>query len=295
MLLRATRKTFGFIDHPARSFWALIRSQVLSRGSLQRVHLAGGVVLTAPVGHPNRCYAWTGEFSWGVAAAISTCLKPGNVFLDIGAFTGQHTIRAAILVGAQGRVIAVEPDQRCVHWMRANLSATNLSNRVVLVEAAAVPAGQSDGMTTLHLSPMESMSSLLAVPDAPRVLVPSVSIEELITTHRPDLIKIDVEGFDADLLQGSPALRSPDAPLLIVEANAGVDEQALALGYRTLDLVEAASVRDQRLLNLSPDILAYKPGSLDIGDFRERYRSNLRRLRRLPRVEYLSRRSGPPG
>jgi FkbM family methyltransferase len=293
MFLKATSRTFGFIDHPARSLRALIRSQVLARGLLQRVHLADGVVLTAPLGHPNRCYAWTGELSWGVAAAIAICLKPGDVFLDIGAFTGQHTIRAAALVGERGRVIAVEPDRRCVHWMRANLSAAGLSSRVVLLEAAAVPAGQAGGTTTLHLSPMVSMSSVLAVPNAAGVTVPAVSMEELLTIHRPDLVKIDVEGFEAELLRGSPALRAAGAPTLIVEANPGAVEQACALGYQTIDLVEAACARDRRLLNLSEDVLAYKPGSLDAGDFVRRYREQLGRLRRLPRVEFLSRRSGP--
>lgn len=295
MRLTTTRRTFGFVDQPTKSLWSLIRSQVLSRDALQQVHLIGGVVLTAPLGHPHRCYAWTGEFSWGVAGAISVLLRPGDVFLDIGAFTGQHALRAATLVGNTGRVIAVEPDPRCRRWMRANLAATNLSGQVVLLEAAAVPAGQADGMITLHLSPMESMSSVLAVPDAPSVSVPSVSLQELLTTHRPDLVKIDVEGFDVDLLRGSPALGAADAPPLIVEANAGVVEQARTLGYRTLDLVEAASDGDRRLVNLSEDILAYKPGSLDPDNFVEAYRAQLRHLRRLPRVEYVGRHHGAGG
>jgi hypothetical protein len=71
MLLTANRKALGFPDHPLRSLRTLIRSQVLSHGSLQRIDPADSVLLTASIGYTNRCYIRIGRPSRVVAAAIS--------------------------------------------------------------------------------------------------------------------------------------------------------------------------------------------------------------------------------
>jgi hypothetical protein len=53
-----------------------------------------------------------------VTDAIATALKPGDVFIDVGANIGYFTVLAAHLVGSGGRVIAFEPHEGCARRSR---------------------------------------------------------------------------------------------------------------------------------------------------------------------------------
>src|SRR5579862_1721439 len=76
-------------------------------------------------------------------------LKPGGVFIDVGANEGYFTIHAACAMGPQGRVIAVEPQDRLIPVIRRNLTLNELNN-VTLVHGAV---SDNYNATLLHCSP----------------------------------------------------------------------------------------------------------------------------------------------
>ena len=286
-MLTTTRQTSGFRDAPVRSVFALARSRALGR-LVQEVRFADNVCLLADSGHPNRSYAWTGERSWTVAAALSSLIQPGSVFLDVGSFCGQHAMRAASLVGSTGRVVAVEPDPRCLVWLRRNLIASGADKAVEVREVAVIP-GTGTTSVTLHLNPGISMSSVLPTAGHAVHEAAAVGFDDLLRELRPDVVKVDVEGLDAALLSQSEELARADAPPLVVELNDGVEHAAAALGYRTINLTSLLELPDRSLQNASHDVLAYKPDRFDLDRFTGEYRRHLRRLRCLPSVRYVRR------
>lgn len=118
----------------------------------------GGLVSSAESGHPNRCFGWMGV-SAEVGAMCSVLLHAGDTFLDVGAFAGQHSIRAAYAVVSQGRVVAVDPDPRTHQRLQRNIHLLGVADRVELWPAAM---STEDGVGTLHLNRQRSMSSLNA-------------------------------------------------------------------------------------------------------------------------------------
>src|SRR5262245_21914704 len=74
-------------------------------------------------------------------------LKPGDIFVDIGANAGIFTAMGAKQVGPRGCVIAIEPAPKMVDRLRANVAANGFTN-VAVVEMAV---GSTSGYQTLHL------------------------------------------------------------------------------------------------------------------------------------------------
>src|ERR1700722_14067486 len=85
----------------------------------------------------------TGEWEPGEQATIQRYLSPGDTFVDVGAHIGYCSLKAATLVGANGRVIAIEANPETVRKLRDNVAASAAN---VTVEAAAC----SDSETSLE-------------------------------------------------------------------------------------------------------------------------------------------------
>lgn len=148
-----------------------------------------------------------GPYEPELAAALRSLLGPGGSFVDVGANEGYFSVIASKLVGASGRVLAVEPQRR----LRTILEKNFELNAVANVEIAEVAISDRRGSATLHLSPDTNTGST-ALEQTTRYATQTASIEtctleEFLATHeleRVDLMKMDIEGFEYEAILGSP-------------------------------------------------------------------------------------------
>jgi FkbM family methyltransferase len=130
----------------------------------------------------------------------------GGLCFDVGAHVGERT---ALFLDLSARVVAVEPQESCAAIMRERFGA-----QVELVQAAL---GPEIGEAELLVSDYSTLSSLSpewvdAVRGSgrfaefswnERTVVPMLTLEELIRRFgEPDFCKIDVEGFELEVLHG---------------------------------------------------------------------------------------------
>jgi FkbM family methyltransferase len=154
-------------------------------------------------------------------------LRDGDAYVDVGAHVGFHSLVARHHVGPSGRVITVEPQPYCGELLLANWRANGFANLVLYLAAA----GARDGAATLrhqHLRDASRLSLCLdGVNDETRESVGRlVRLDTVFGEQKLDrvrIVKIDVEGYEPEVLEGLGA-RLEDVDHLIVEVLGSPDQ-----------------------------------------------------------------------
>ncbi len=166
---------------------------------------------------------------------LSQVIKKNNLIIDIGANIGAHTVPFAKLVGSEGMVLAFEP-QRLLHGiLSANMLLNNLYNVKCYHQAVGRTAGELN-IPFLDPNAEQNFGIFNAFGHADGDIVPLIRLDDL-RLPRCDLIKIDVEGAEADVLAGGEMLIKHFRPALFVENNHSesaykVNMEIMRLGYR---------------------------------------------------------------
>ena len=136
-------------------------------------------------------------------------LRPGDLAFDIGAHVGNR-VRAWRKLGA--RVVAVEPQPDCLRVLRLLFGRdpeVTILPSAVGAEAGRAQLGIASATPTVSSMSRDWMQSVSADQSFARVRwdrtidVQVVTLDDLIAQHgRPAFCKIDVEGFEADVLAG---------------------------------------------------------------------------------------------
>jgi FkbM family methyltransferase len=143
---------------------------------------------------------------------LARSLRPGMTFVDVGANVGLFTIVASALVGVGGRVFAYECNPGMVECLRSNIRMNWFNDRVVLVPKAA---GRDGSPTRFWMSDRVAGLGSTQAGDASNpkdgdvieLEVPTESLDEgLDDVQFVDLLKIDVEGGEAAVLDGARQL-----------------------------------------------------------------------------------------
>lgn len=121
----------------------------------------------------------------------------GELFIDIGANIGIHTVTASKCFN---RVLAIEPHPINVRKMNARLKKRKITN--VTIHEVAIT--NYTGLGRLHISTNPGGHSLRDETGEGTILVRVSRLQDLITDEKQfDLIKVDVEGAEWDVLRGA--------------------------------------------------------------------------------------------
>lgn len=207
----------------------------------------GARIRCATVDFIQRTILFFGVWEPGISRVIEGTLKPGDVFVDIGANIGYESLLASS-VGS--RVVAIEPSPATYSRLTANVSANpQLSQRIRTVNLAV-----SDSLGELDLYEFGAFNSGATTTLASRRGTKSATVgaSPLLDILTPDelarvkLIKIDVEGLEPvilnDILGHLDAY--PSDMSILSEANPQDDREAfrllfgrlLAAGFRAFSI-----------------------------------------------------------
>ena len=162
--------------------------------------------LSMPVGvidHIERHLRIEGDWDKPVTAVLQKVLKPGSTFLDIGANIGYFSLVASRLVGDTGTVVSVEPSLRALRKFTDNVHRNRCQN-ILLLSVGAGDSFQRLRLTLATESNIGGSSIMAAGGPQPQVSIAVAPLNELLRPLNivPDLVKLDVEGFELYALRG---------------------------------------------------------------------------------------------
>jgi hypothetical protein len=145
---------------------------------------------------------WLGRYEPATTRQFEHAMRPGAVVWDVGANAGYYTLMALAL-GAR-HVVAVEPDQRVLAFLRRHIALNGKTGRVTVLPIAA---GDRD---------RNSLDGFL---------IPA-----------PDVVKLDVEGAAGSVLAGMAGALRAKRPVLLIEMHSAAEDSAVRavvcpLGY----------------------------------------------------------------
>jgi FkbM family methyltransferase len=181
-------------------------------------------------------------------------LRPGDVFVDVGANIGTWSLYASTLIGESGKVYAFEPHPRTAGFLKRNIDLNRFRN----IEVSVTAVGDSQKMVMLEEKDNDSTNNIAENGTIP---VPMTSLDAVLPACDIRLLKIDAEGSELQVLQGA-ARTLQRTQLVYIEC---WDSYFNQRGYRSLELLRiltddgfSIDVPHDHGEEFHEDVLAYK-------------------------------------
>jgi FkbM family methyltransferase len=206
--------------------WPVLSArQLFGRGPLTQVS-RGGAQWELDLREGIDFSIWLrGYFEPSTVATYRRLLRPGVTVLDVGANIGAHTMHLAIAAGPAGRVIAFEPAADTFDRLVKNIALNPHLGGRISVQRTMLLASRETPL------PQEVVSSW---PLLPRSQLDPIAPGRAQTTRGAaaarlddalrslgaitvDFMKLDVDGYELDVLQGAPRLLNESPPLILIE------------------------------------------------------------------------------
>jgi FkbM family methyltransferase len=170
--------------------------------------------MTEPIVNLTRHYErfWAkyeaGKWEPETKALLEEVLSPGDLFVDIGAWIGPVSLWA---IDCGATVVAVEPDPLALPELRRQLpmSTEIWEGALGLRRGTARLAGAGRGRRSFG-------TSMSQVSEHGQLRVSMWTLDEILAGRRPALVKIDIEGYELEVLpEVAPRLGAIGVPLQV--------------------------------------------------------------------------------
>ena len=165
---------------------------------------------------------------------VSLLAGQGSTCVDVGANKGTWTERMRQVVGKTGQVLSIEPQRQLSMYLQIGFG--HRENVEVHDCAVSVRSGTRELKVPLRDGRAVSGHATFGPtpPDAITEKVRVETLDELVGERCPDFIKIDVEGHELEVIEGSLRTIANRLPPMIIEMMPGGPVSATAQCFRLL-------------------------------------------------------------
>lgn len=171
---------------------------------------------------------YTGLYDTDEMLFIMHFLREEDTFVDVGANIGVYTVLASGIAGAKS--IAYEPIPSTFGNMVRNINYNNLQAKTKLVNCGV---GDKRDKITFSNS-LDAINHVIFEEDfkGETIEVPVDSLDNMLVEHQFHVLKIDVEGYEANVINGATkTLQNPELNVVIMETNGLTDQYDFDQNY----------------------------------------------------------------
>lgn len=189
---------------------------------------------------------------------IQQTLKTGDVVVDIGANIGYYALMEARLVGKEGVVYGIEPSPKNINLLKKNIKLNNFKN----LKTYQIGIGDKKGTAKMYVSPHSNLNSLVRQKN--RKIINTIDIEVrtlddfLKDKKYPDLIRMDVEGYEYSIFKGMKKILSDERQLkLFIELHPHIMKRTQTIyvlrnlmqhGFETSKVIKSITVTEMKVM-----------------------------------------------
>jgi FkbM family methyltransferase len=182
---------------------------------------------------------------------LKRILRPGQVYMDIGANIGTLVLTASPIVEPGGKVIAVEAHPVTFKHLEANVALNKFSN-IFLVNSAA---GERQGHIFFSNINSDDQNKVL-LQHSKGIEVKVDKLDNIFAAEpRIDLLKIDVEGYEKFVLQGAASTLNKTGVVYFESW----EKHFNGFGYDTIALLDILRHSGFKIYKAGPDTLMNLP------------------------------------
>ncbi len=214
-------KDVGFIKWFYRTAIRQFYQRVLRRGLW--IRLPNGLRYYCPINDKaaSEAYVMKGLVDWGAELKMLEYLDSNSVAIDIGARTGLYSL---MMGSAANQVIAFEPDPVPFRYLE------NYAKKYTWLKPMNVAISNFSGSTTLKQN--ANGFTLIGNKEGPTQVI---TIDQFAKPGRVGFIKIDIDTFDLDAIEGAYETVKKDKPVILTELDSRETERLYSicadLGY----------------------------------------------------------------
>lgn len=232
---------------------------------------AKGLVFRVDLVRRREAY-WHGRYDQDILETLSKhLLRPGMTVWDCGIYIGYYTCFFASTVGQSGRVVAFEPDASCLARAQENVTLNGLQNVSWVHAAIGNQTGTSafilSGNTNSHLpggwigATREDYQQRVETHLGMSEVQVYTLDDALSVAPPPDLVKIDIEGFEGLAVPHTKKLIEQHRPVFVVELHNPECDRAVwqyfhSQGY---EILNASTLKPVTTVEQSRDTLVCRP------------------------------------
>jgi FkbM family methyltransferase len=169
----------------------------------------GVPIIADPTRTIGRSIVTTGVYDLAVSETLARLISPGDTVVDAGANVGYMTVLASVVAGPKGRVLSFEPHPALFAVAERNVRMTGQRFDIAKTDVYPRALGHQCGSAQLIVPPdfdgNDGISKIAqgSLADGESITVPLDTLDEVLESTSVALLKLDVEGFEAQVLRGA--------------------------------------------------------------------------------------------
>ena len=126
-------------------------------------------------------------------------LKKGMNIVDIGANIGYYALMEAKEVGKRGKIYAIEPFPPNFELLKKNIELNGYKN----IEIFNIAISDKPGKAKMYISDKHNLCNMMESNISEFIEVPTITLDDFLKNKKmPDLIRMDIEGFEYYAIDG---------------------------------------------------------------------------------------------